>query len=63
MEEEDLSKELVPFLENNRFVGLYTNHMINIESDKTLSEQKVMPCLVLTTFFVYFVVAAIFYFC
>ena len=27
------------------------------------SEQKVMPCLILASFFVYFVVAAIFYFC
>ena len=30
---------------------------------KLFSEQKVIPCLVLTSFFVYFVVAAIFYFC
>ena len=62
MEEEDLSKELAAFLENVCW-SLKTDHMFNVESDKTLSEQKVMPCLVLTTFFIYFVVAAIFYFC
>ena len=60
-----MPKELVPFIENHRFVDLHANPIlkINIESNETLSEQKVMPTLVLASFFVYFVVAAMFYYC
>ena len=65
MEKEDLPTELVTFIENHRFVDLHANPIlkINIESNETLSEQKVMPTLVLASFFVYFAVSAIFYFC
>ena len=64
MEEEYLPKVWVPFIENHRFVDLYASPMLfNIESNETFSEQKVMPTLVLASFFVYFVVAAMFFYC
>ena len=60
-----MPKELVPFIENHRFVDLHANLILKINNDtnETLSEQKVMPTLVLASFFVYFAVSAIFYFC
>ena len=65
MEQEDLPKDSVPFIENHRFVDLHANLILKINNDtnETLSEQKVMPTLVLASFFVYFAVASIFYFC
>ena len=65
MEEENPSKMLGPFVENHRFVCLFTNPIIknNIESYETFSEQKVMPFVVLTSFLFYFVVAGMFYYC